>query len=344
MAEKFRVGLTRDFLTPEGELAFRDIGLGLLDDNPNVEYEFFPELRSEVTPDQIRDYDAVIAYVVNWTAASFQGVERLALVVRFGVGYDMVDVGACTENDVILAITPSGVRTPMAEGSLTLMLALAKQIIPKEKILRENRWMDHKLIYGSCLANKVVGTVGVGNIGGELMRLLAPFRLSARLAYDPYCSPELAAELGVELVELDRLLSDSDFVAINCPLTEQTHKLIGPDQLNRMKPTAYLVNASRGPIVDQAALTASLREKKIAGAALDVFEQEPIASDDPLLELDNVILLPHAVGWTDEALYGNGAGCCLAALNVAEGKAPETVVNREVLDRPGLQAKLDRWR
>ena len=344
MADKFRVGLTRDFLTPEGELAVRDIGLHLLDDDPKIEYEFFPELHSEVSPDQIKDYDAVIAYVVNWTAESFKGVERLALLVRFGVGYDMVDVGACIENDIILAITPAGVRTPMAEGTLTLMLALAKQIVPKEKVLRDNRWHDHKLIYGSCLANQVVGTVGVGNIGGELMRLLAPFGIASRLAYDPYCTPELAAELGVELVELDTLLRDSDFVAINCPLTDQTRKLIGPDQINLMKPTAYLVNTSRGPIVDQVALTAALRERKIAGAALDVFELEPIASDDPLLELDNAILLPHAVGWTDEALYGNGAGCCQAALDVSAGKVPETVINREVLDHPGLQAKLSRWR
>ena len=344
MAERFRVGITRDFLTPEGKLAFRDIGLGLLDENPKIEYEFFPELRSEVTPDQIENYDAVIAYLVNWTAESFRGVERLALLARFGVGYDMVDVTACTENDVILAITPEGVRDPMAEGTLTLILTLAKQIIPKEQLLRDGRWHDHKLIYGSCLTNKVVGSIGIGNIGGQLMRLLEPFGLKSRLAFDPYCSAEMATELGVELVELDQLLRDSDFVTINCPLTEQTRGLISTEQLRLMKPTAYLVNTARGPIVDQAALTVALREKKIAGAALDVFEEEPISMNDPLLELTNVILLPHAVGWSDEALYGNGAASCRAAINVAVGTMPDCVVNREVLERPGLQAKLQRYR
>ncbi|MBI2191242.1 MAG: dehydrogenase [Planctomycetes bacterium] len=344
MSDHFRVGLTRDFLSADGRLAFQDIGLGLLDAQPGVTTEFFREHRDEVTPDQIADFDAVIAYVPRWTARSFEGRDRLTLVARFGVGYDMVDLDACTRNDVIVSITPEGVMRPMAEGALTLMLALAKEIFAKSRVLREGRWMDHKFITGSCLAGKTVGSLGLGNIGSDLMRLLEPFGLARRIACDPYATSEHARGLGVELVDRDTLLRESDFVVITCMLTPQTRGLIDSRALGLMKPAACLVNVSRGPIVDQKALSEALRGRRIRGAALDVFEVEPLPPDDPLLDLDNVILLPHAIGWTHECLLGNGRGACQAALQVYRGIPPAHVVNREVLDRPGLRRKLERYR
>lgn len=346
MPAPFRVGLTGDFLHPDGTPVFqgKDFGLGVLDAEPGIAYEFFAEHREEVTPDQIASYDAVIAYTPRWTANSFRGAERLTVLARFGVGYDMIDVAACTEHDIILAITPEGVRRPMAEGVLTLVLALAKEIFPKNRVLLEGRWLEHKTIYGSCLTGKILGSIGLGNIASDLMRLLEPFGMARRLAYDPYCPADRAAQMGVTLVDLDRLLKESDFVCINCMLTPQTRGLIGGRAFSLMKPTAYLVNTSRGAIVDPKALAEALRSRRIRGAALDVFETEPIPMDDPLLELDNVILLPHAVGWTDECVLGNGRGACDAALNVFRGLAPSHVVNREVLERPGLLRKLERYR
>jgi phosphoglycerate dehydrogenase-like enzyme len=136
-------------------------------------------------------------------------------------------------------------------------------------------------------------------------------------------------------------------VCINCPLTKATFHLVGEQQIERMKPSALLINTARGPIIDQAALTRALQAGRIAGAALDVFEQEPLAADDPLIRLDNVILSPHAIAWTDELVRDNGNGACENVLTVLRGEIPAYTVNREVIERPGFQAKLralrERW-
>src|SRR4029079_866823 len=154
-------------------------------------------------------------------------------------------------------------------------------VLTKDRLVRTGRW-DAKTNYpGIGLRGRTLGTVGVGNIGGELAPLLRPFELRRILAYDPYVSSAQAAEIGVELVDLDTLMAESDFVSINCPLTKATFHLIGEQQIARMKSSAMLINTARGPIVDQAARTRALQERRIAGAALDVFEQEPLAADDP---------------------------------------------------------------
>jgi phosphoglycerate dehydrogenase-like enzyme len=151
------------------------------------------------------------------------------------------------------------------------------------------------------------------------------------------------AGLAVELVDLDTLLSTADFVVITCALTDETRHLIDARRVARMKPSAYLVNVARGPIVDQTALTAALREGRIEGAGLDVFEEEPIDPRDPLLALENTILAPHAICWTDECFRGNGQSACRSLLEVASGRVPANVVNREVTADPRLRAKLERF-
>jgi D-3-phosphoglycerate dehydrogenase len=152
------------------------------------------------------------------------------------------------------------------------------------------------------------------------------------LAYDPYADAKLAAELGVELVELDDVFRRSDVISINCPLTPQTRHLVNAERIALMKRGAYLINTARGPIVDQQALTAALTEHRIAGAGLDVLAQEPPDADDPILRLDNVILAPHALCWTDQLFAGNGAADAKAVLDVQHGRTPHLVVNRAVLD------------
>jgi len=343
MVDKFRVGITNDFLTGDGEPAFGDIGLGLLEAELNVNYEYFTEHHVEATLEQIADIDAVITLYPQFNENNLRNSERLTLIARFGVGYDMIDVEACTRNDVILAITPEGVRRGMAEGSLTLMLALAKLIFPKSQLLRNGRWQEAKSMVGSDLTEKTIGTIGLGNIGADLMKLVVPFQPSRLLSYDPHCPPDRAAALGVDLVDLETLLRESDFVSVHCLLNDDTRALLGEQELSLMKPTAFLVNTARGPIIDQQALTKSLRNRQIAGAGLDVFEIEPIEPNDPLLELDNVILLPHSVGGTREMYLANGRGACQAVLDVCHGRAPQYVVNKEVLERPGLKRKLQRY-
>jgi D-3-phosphoglycerate dehydrogenase len=224
---------------------------------------------------------------------------------------------------------------------MTFVLALAHKLLVKDRLTREGRWAEKLHHMGMGVTGRTLGVVGLGNIGREVFVLARPFGMR-HLGHDPYANPADLAPLGVECVGLEALLSASDFVCVCCALTPQTRHLINAERLALMKPTAYLVNVARGPIVDQVALTAALRERRIAGAGLDVFEKEPIDPGDPLLALDNVILAPHAICWTDENFLGNGRSACASLLEVAAGRVPTHVVNRAVIDHPALREKLSR--
>lgn len=343
MAVAFRVGITSDFLKPDGKLGFGDIGLSLLDEAPGVEWEFLAASNAELSVAEICDYDALLVLAPRVTAATLDGCQRLAVVARFGVGYDNVDVAACTRNNVLLTITPDGVRRPVAVSALAFLLALSHKMIVKDRITREGRWSEKLDHMGMGLTGRTLGLVGFGNIGHEISTVARPLGMR-HVAHDPFASREQAAEAGVELFGLDELLQQSDFVVICCALVPETRHLINATRLALMQPTSYLINVARGPIVDQAALTESLREHRIAGAALDVFEQEPIAPHDPLLRLDNVILSPHAICWTDELFLGNGRAACQSILDVASGRVPPHIVNRSVLEQPAMQSKLAKYR
>ena len=339
----FRVGLTRDFLMPDGTLAFGDIGLSPLEQAPGVKYEFLPEDTRELSAEQVRDYDALLVLAPRVTAATLADAGRLAVLARFGVGYDTVDVDACTRSGVLLTITPDGVRRPVATAVITLLLALSHRLVEKDRITREGRWAEKAACMGIGLTGRVLGIVGLGNIGREVARLARPFDLRI-LAADPYVTREQAAAAGAELVPLETLLRTADFVSVNCALTAETRHLIDAERLALMKPTAFLINTARGPVVDQRALTEALRARRLRGAALDVFEQEPADPTDPLFALDNVLVAPHAICWTDECFRDNGRSACRSILDVAAGREPRYIVNRAVLESPRLKAKLARYR
>jgi D-3-phosphoglycerate dehydrogenase len=331
--DPFRVGLTHDFLTPEGKVGWGDIGLAALDADPRIAWEFLEADATELSPEVIDGYDALIVLLPKVTEATLAGNPRLRLVARFGVGYDNIDVGACTEQGVLVTITPDGVRRPVAVSALTMVLAVLHRVREKDQLVRTGRWRDKLDYLGTGVTGKALGMVGLGNIGRELARLCAPFQLRL-LASDPYADPGQAKDSGVELVELDQLMAESDVVVITAALTEQTRGLIDAEQLARMKPSAYLVNVARGQIVDQAALTKALTERTIAGAALDVLAPEPPDPNDPLLALDNVLLAPHAIAWTDELALGNGTSAMQAVLAVAHGNRPAYPVNPQALEHP----------
>lgn len=332
-AGPFRVGLTRDFLTSEGKIGWGDIGLAALDADPRIAWEFLEADATELSAEAVDGYDALIVLLPKVTAATLAGNQRLRVVARFGVGYDNVDVEACTEQGVLVTITPDGVRRPVAVSALTMVLALFHRVREKDQLVRTGRWHDKLDYLGTGVTGKALGMVGLGNIGHELARLCEPFQLRL-LASDPYADPGKARDSGVELVDLDRLMTESDVVVITAALTEQTRGLIDAERLARMKPTAYLVNVARGPIVDQPALTKALAERTIAGAALDVFATEPPDPTDPLLALDNVLLAPHAIAWTDELALGNGGSAMQAVLDVASGRVPAHPVNPRALEHP----------
>lgn len=329
----FRVGVTRDFLKADGALGFGDIGLELLA-GPDVSWEFLPA-EPEMSPAHARDYDGLLVLAPQVTARTLAGTGRLQVVARFGVGYDNVDVPACTRAGVLLTITPEGVRRPVAVAAMTFLLALSHKLLIKDRLTRAGRWAEKLEHTGQGVTGRILGIIGLGNIGRELAMLARPFGLRL-LAYDPYALPSAAAEVDIALVTLDDLLRQADYVCICCALSADTHHLLNADRLTLMKKTAYLINVARGPIVDQAALYQALRDRRLQGAALDVFEQEPVSPDDPILNLDNVILAPHAICWTDECFRLNGHGAIASLLDVARGVVPRNVVNRDALAHPRL--------
>jgi phosphoglycerate dehydrogenase-like enzyme len=228
---------------------------------------------------------------------------------------------------------------------ITFMLALTGKLMAKDRLARQGPpgFAARGEHMGVGLVGKTLSSIGVGNIGAEMFRLTKPFGMKF-IAHDPYANPKVVAELGIELVSLDDVFARGDIVTVNCPLSDETRHLVNAKRLGLMKKTAYLINTARGPIVDQKALTEVLRERRIAGAGLDVFEQEPTDPADPLLTLDNVIVAPHALCWTDQCFAGNGAADVKAVLDIQHGRVPHGVVNREVLDSPRFKARLEDYR
>jgi D-3-phosphoglycerate dehydrogenase len=337
MADRFRVALSGDFRKADGSPTYPDFDLAPLKSAPGVEMAFL-DPSNPLRAEQLEDFDALILLAHRFARESVPKSGRLAAVARFGVGYDTVDVDACTDAGIALVITPDGVRRPVAVSIITFMLALTGKLMVKDRLTRQAadgyaKRSDHM---GVGLVGRTLGSLGIGNIGAEMFRMAKPFDMKF-IAHDPYADKSVAKELGIELVGLEDVFRRADIVSVSCPLTAETRHLVNAERLALMKPTAYLINTARGPIVDQKALTKVLQERGIAGAGLDVLEQEPPDADDPILKLDNVILAPHALCWTDQCFAGNGAADVKAVLEVQHGREPRGVVNRAVL-------QTERWK
>jgi phosphoglycerate dehydrogenase-like enzyme len=263
---------------------------------------------------------------------------RLAVIARAGVGTDKIDVAACNQHGVLLFNVPDALTEGTAAGALALMFAISRQLVVLDQLTRAGRWDDRQYHRAREIYDKTLGVIGPGRIGGELIRLVAPFRMRV-LAHSPRLTPDRAAKIGAEATPLDQLLRESDFVVVCAPLTGETRGLLGAREIALMKPDSFLVNVGRGPIIDQAALTRALQDKTIAGAALDVFATQPIGAGDPLTRLDNVVLCPHAVCDTYELRRDVLAVTTRELLGFAAGKLPENIVNPEVVGTPRFEAK-----
>ena len=342
MGRKAKIGITRDFFDKDRKFIMPSAGLKSLDEMPNVEYEVLREFLPEVTPEQIRGFDMVISLGPKWTQHTLAGNHQLLCCHRGGVGYDMVDVPALTEAGVMLCITPAAVRRPMATAIITFILALSTRLRIKDKLTREGRWAEKANYHGVGLVGKTLGSIGVGNIGHEMFLLAKPFGMK-HVAYDPYVTQEAVVDVNVKLVDMDTVLAESDFLTISCLLNEKTRHLIREKELRKMKKTAFLINTARGPIVDQAALIKALQEGWIRGAGLDVFEQEPIPPDNPLLQMDNAIVTPHALGWTDEMFITMWNEILSQISQIIRGEVPEGLVNREVWHKSRFQSKMKKF-
>ncbi|MDB5349938.1 MAG: Glyoxylate reductase [Planctomycetota bacterium] len=353
----FRIALTGDFLDDRGQSAYGSLGLPLLDARPDVAYRFLRDqapqagdpsywrrfYSMQLKPEHVENSDGLIVLRPSVNRATFaRGAADLVVIGRSGAGYDKIDVDACTENDVALFNAPDALTHPTASSALLFMLALAKKMRGQETITREGRWDRQAEVMGHEVAGRTLGIIGLGHSGLELVRLVAPFGMTV-IAYSPSADPAVAAGRGVRLTSLDEVMRTSDFVSVHARLTPEKHRMIRAEHLAMMKPTAYFINIARGELVDQDALTARLRDRKIAGAGLDVFEVEPLPRDHPLIGLDNVILTPHWSCSTADVWNDTGLAMAEGMLRVARGELPGNLINPEVADRSGFREKLARF-
>ncbi len=353
----FRIAMTGDYLDATGAVAYGDVGLDRLDACPFVRRHFVTDLAPrpgddaywsrlyslEVTPEHIRDVDGLVVlrpWIKRGTFAA--GAGDLTVIGRSGAGYDKIDLAACTEHGVAVFNAPMALNHSTASSALLFMLALAKRLVDQEQIVRQGRWDLQPAVMGDEIEGRTLGIVGLGHSGRELVRLVAPFAMRV-IAHSPHADPDVARELGVELTTLEDLLRRSDFVSLHCRLTDATRGLIGAGQLALLKPSAYFINVGRGELVDQQALAMALRDRRIAGAGLDVFQVEPLPPGDPLLELDNVLLTPHWSASTSDVWRATGRAMAEGMLRAAVGMLPENIVNPEVLDREEFRRKLSRF-
>jgi len=283
--------LVADELSPEGVEILRRAGL---------EVDVRVGLKPEELEAAIGDYDAIaVRSASKVTARVLEKAHRLKVVGRAGVGVDNVDLEAATRRGVVVMNTPGGSSVTVAELALAMMLALSRHIVPATASVKAGKW-EKKRFQGHELAGKTLGVVGIGNIGSVVVDRARAMKMQV-IAYDPFISPESAAELGVELVMLEDLWRRADVVSLHVPLTDKTRNLVNGETLARMKRGALLVNCARGGLVDEKALAASLASGHLGGAALDVFEKEPASPDNPLLALDRFICTPHLGASTEEA-------------------------------------------
>lgn len=275
---------------------------------------------------RIGEYDALIVRSETRVDAEvLEAGRRLAVVGRAGVGVDNIDVEAATRRGVVVVNTPEANTVSAAEHTLALMLAVARRIPWAHHSLAVERRWERRPFMGVQLAGKTLGLIGLGRIGSEVARRARAFGMAV-VAYDPYVTPERAAEVGVELLELEALLARSDFISIHCPLTARTRHLLNAERLRLVRPGAYLINCARGGIVDEEALAEALREGRLAGAALDVFAEEP-PRQSPLFGLPNVVMTPHLGASTQEAQAGAALAVAEEVLRVLAGELPRHAVN-----------------
>jgi D-3-phosphoglycerate dehydrogenase len=294
--------------------------------NPGVRYS------EDRLIEEIKDVDAVIITSQHRiTRRVLEKANKLKVVVKYGSkpGMDNVDLKAATERGIIVSYTHGANSDSVAEYTIALILILLRKIFNSYSNLRQGRWRDESLL-GHDLLGKTVGIIGLGSIGYKVAEKIKGFGVNL-LAYTR--ASESAEKVGAKLVDLETLLKESDIVTIHTSLREDTLHLIGEEELKLMKRSAIIINTARGAIIDEGALIKALKEGWIAGAALDVFTEEPIKPDNPLLKMDNVILTPHVASFSYEAFQREAFTAAEEVLNVLLGRRPRFVVNPEVLSR-----------
>lgn len=262
-------------------------------------------------------------------AENLDVLSRCAVILRTGSGTDNIPVREATERGIIVANTPEAISDSVSNHAIALLFAVTRQIVVQDQAVRRGVW-DRYLAWPNWhFHDQTLGLIGFGHIAQLVARKLSGFLMNI-IAHDPYIQPEFMAERGVRAASLEELLTTSDFISLHCPLTDSTRHLINERTLRMMKPQAVLINTGRGPLIDEAALLRALKEGWIAGAGLDVFEQEPTPADNPLLRLSNIVVTPHIAGYSDEFWDNFWLFSLETVIDVANGRMPRSYVNRDV--------------
>ena len=302
-------------------------GLGPLTSDPRFELVVKPGLSGEDLTTAIAGADAVLVRsATRITRSSLARADRLRAIGRAGVGVDTIDVDAATERGIPVLTAPAGNTIAAAELTMALLLAVARRVPAADRSMKAGEW-DRKSFNGFELYGKTLGLVGAGRIGGQVAKRARAFGMQV-LVYDPILSAERARELDVQRVSLSDVLSRADVLSVHVPLTEATAGLIGTAQLAQMKKGAVLLNVARGGVVNEEALLAALQSKHLAGAALDVYEQEPLPRDNALRSLPNVVMTPHLGASTAEAQQNVAVEIAEAVRNCLASGDLTNAVNR----------------
>ena len=288
--------------------------------------------------EQTREADGLIVPISAISRRVLSSLERCKVVLRTGVGTDTIDVEAATEHGVAVVNVPDLWNREVANHALALLLALNRRLPRLDRAVRSGEWRPMIPPPVGSLHGETLGLVGLGRIGRALASRAAAMEMEL-VAYDAYIPEPVFQEVGVESVSFDELCRRSDYISIHCPLTDDTRHLFNEDAFKVMKSTAYLVNTARGPIVEHKALVRALKEGWIAGAGIDVQEQEPPDSDDPLKGMENVILTPHTSYYSDAAVQHLAVRCGQEVARVLTGRMPMNLVNPEVLEKLPLAAE-----
>ena len=297
---QFTVGITSDLLTRDGNPCFGEQPLKALYQEKKILVEWMDPNIKILSEKETSKYDAILLNSPKLTKDSINPkINKLKIVSRFGVGYDSVDLDILKDNKIILTNTPNAIRRPVAVATLTMILSLSGKLIIKDNLLREGHWNERTNHMGIGLMNKTLGIIGFGGIGREFVKISKDL-FKKVICYDPFVGKEVMKNLNVDKVDFNEIAISSDFLVILCDLNEKTRGMIDSNFLNKMKSSSYLINLSRGPVVNENDLIASLRQNKIAGAGLDVMTNEPIEENNELINLKNTILTPHSLCWTDE--------------------------------------------
>jgi D-3-phosphoglycerate dehydrogenase / 2-oxoglutarate reductase len=311
---------------------FHADGMALLEARDDVDFEIFDGRSEAELAERIRDADAATIRTAPLPAAVIEQAERLKVVSRHGVGYDNIDVPALTRRGIPLAIAADANATAVAEHTLFMMLALAKQALHHDRAVREGNWEIRNRFETVDLMSRRILVLGYGRIGREVARRCAAFDMQVAV-HDPYVQANLIEADGYRSVpDFAAVLPETDLLTVHMPLAAESRHLIGAAELAALPAHALVINCARGGIIDEDALHAALTSGKIAGAGIDVFEQEPPPENHPLFGLDNVILSPHTAGMSSEAAIRMAISTARNALAGIDGKHDlSMIVNREVL-------------